>query len=213
MICPPRFSFLLIHVSCCFARCGPCRQFTPQLKQTYNTLREAEKPFEVIFVSSDKNMGEFQGYFSSMPWLAVAFNEAQQRKQLGDLCGVRGIPTLVLFDEEGNVINGEGRTAVLKDPKVSVCLIDFPFVDCWDTASLHTHCTLPAPQGENFPWGAGDVPPSLSLTESTVLRFSCEQLATAAVKESEASRLDASVRRLCRRYLFVTSSVSISSVP
>eukprot|EP00959_Pyramimonas_sp_CCMP1952_P226731 4740719-Pyramimonas_sp.AAC.1 len=35
--------------------CGPCRGFTPELIKTYNTLKAAGKPFEIVFVSSDND--------------------------------------------------------------------------------------------------------------------------------------------------------------
>lgn len=40
--------------------CPPCRQFTPLLVQTYNKLRAEGKEFEVVFVSSDKSLPQFQ---------------------------------------------------------------------------------------------------------------------------------------------------------
>ena len=41
---------------------------------------------------------------------------APGRDRLGKMFGVRGIPTLILFDSEGNVITMEGREMVTKDP-------------------------------------------------------------------------------------------------
>lgn len=35
-----------------------------------------------------------------MPWLAIPFAERDLAARLGDLFGVRGIPTLVLLDEQ-----------------------------------------------------------------------------------------------------------------
>ncbi|RLG30214.1 hypothetical protein DRO03_05040 [Methanosarcinales archaeon] len=35
--------------------CPPCRAFTPNLVKFYNSLKKADKPFEIIFVSSDRD--------------------------------------------------------------------------------------------------------------------------------------------------------------
>jgi len=37
----------------------------------YEALKEAEKDFEIIFVSSDRSENEFNEYHSTMPWPAV----------------------------------------------------------------------------------------------------------------------------------------------
>ena len=51
--------------------CPPCRGFTPRLVDFYKECKEAGKTFEVVFVSSDRNQEEFDGYFGEMPWLAL----------------------------------------------------------------------------------------------------------------------------------------------
>ena len=61
--------------------CGPCRNFTPSLIKTYNALVDQGKPFEIIFVSSDRDEAQFDGYYDEMPWLALPFDH-RQRKQV-----------------------------------------------------------------------------------------------------------------------------------
>eukprot|EP00457_Paulinella_chromatophora_P002110 gb/GEZN01002114.1/.p2 GENE.gb/GEZN01002114.1/~~gb/GEZN01002114.1/.p2 ORF type:complete len:336 (+),score=38.07 gb/GEZN01002114.1/:1154-2161(+) len=94
--------------------CGPCRMFTPNLIRVYNENKAAGKPFEVVFVSQDHDLSKFNTYFSSMPWLAIPFEETQLRQQLMQAFGVRGIPTVVLLDENGKLITTDGRSAVIK---------------------------------------------------------------------------------------------------
>ena len=55
--------------------CPPCRGFTPKLAEFYEYMKKTEKgaDFEVVFVSSDKGQGEFDDYFSTMPWKALPF--------------------------------------------------------------------------------------------------------------------------------------------
>lgn len=61
--------------------CPPCRGFTPKLAEFYKKLH-AEKNFEIVFVSSDKNEGEFQEYYKEMPWLALPYSDRHRKVSL-----------------------------------------------------------------------------------------------------------------------------------
>ena len=101
--------------------CGPCRGFTPVLKETYEKVKA--KGFEIVFVSSDRDQESFNGYFGDMPWLALPFEQRAAKEKLSRKFKVAGIPTLVLLDEDANVINKDGRQAVLSDREGA----DFPW--------------------------------------------------------------------------------------
>merc|ERR1719329_1768373 len=47
--------------------CPPCRQFTPQLAQFHEIVRQkfGHGTFEVVFVSSDRDVGSFNEYFAN----------------------------------------------------------------------------------------------------------------------------------------------------
>lgn len=55
-------------------------------------------------------------YLSTMPWLAVPWEQEERRRELAALLGVQGIPTLVLLDANGSVITTDGRGEVNEDP-------------------------------------------------------------------------------------------------
>jgi len=100
--------------------CGPCRQFTPELVSFYNKMNERrrkENEFEIVWVSSCRDMESFGQYFTHMNWLALPPEEAmgQRGKELASKYKVKGIPHLALLDEVGNVITLEGRTKVPED--------------------------------------------------------------------------------------------------
>jgi thiol-disulfide isomerase/thioredoxin len=95
--------------------CPPCRQFTPQLAQSYQANLQT-KGLEVVFVSSDQDETSFQEYFGSMPWLALPFNASELKQTLGEKFGVQGIPMLVVLDANGEVITKDGRSMVSEDP-------------------------------------------------------------------------------------------------
>lgn len=73
----------------------------------YNEL-SPKGDFEIVFVSADEDDESFNGYFSKMPWLAVPFSDSETRSRLDDLFEVRGIPYLVILNENGKVLTGEG---------------------------------------------------------------------------------------------------------
>jgi nucleoredoxin len=96
--------------------CPPCKAFTPKLIDAYKALRAAGRAdFEFVFVSSDKSAAEFGDYFKTMPWLGIPPNDPRKAK-LSAHFGVQGIPTFVMLDEHGVVINANARGAVVSDP-------------------------------------------------------------------------------------------------
>jgi len=92
--------------------CPPCRGFTPVLAQLHKDLKAAGKPFEVVFLSSDKDDEAFKEYFAEMPWLAVPFAERSLKEDLSSLFEVRGIPALVLLKPDGTLLTNNGPEAV-----------------------------------------------------------------------------------------------------
>jgi len=97
--------------------CGPCRQFTPKLIEAYDKmLGDPAKPFEVIFVSGDRDEAGFKEYFGSMPWLAVPFDDEKRRDALNEYFGVQGIPHFVMLTPDLKMINPNARGSVMSDP-------------------------------------------------------------------------------------------------
>jgi len=92
--------------------CGPCRGFTPKLAEQYKTIVGAGKNWEVIFCSSDQDDNAFKSYYKEMPWLALPYSKRDLKEKLSSKYGVRGIPTLVLLNEAGELITTAGRGKV-----------------------------------------------------------------------------------------------------
>ncbi|KAJ3683265.1 hypothetical protein LUZ60_013492 [Juncus effusus] len=94
--------------------CGPCRNFTPKLIETYYDLSQS-KPFEVIFISSDNDDESFKSYFSKMPWLAIPFSDSETRNKLSETFKIIGIPTLAVIEgQNGNLVTDDGVGAVME---------------------------------------------------------------------------------------------------
>ncbi|KAK6927768.1 DC1 [Dillenia turbinata] len=89
--------------------CPPSRAFTAQLVDIYNEiLNNTNEDFEIIFISTDRGHEEFMQSFSSMPWLAIPY-EDETRQDLCRVFEIKGIPALILIGPDGT-ISREGRT-------------------------------------------------------------------------------------------------------
>ncbi len=54
--------------------CGSCLQFAPQLVETYKSVyNEVKHKFDIVFISSDRDQGSFDNFYSGMPWKALPF--------------------------------------------------------------------------------------------------------------------------------------------
>jgi nucleoredoxin len=103
--------------------CPPCKMFTPQLAIYYEKLKAQQVPFEIVFCSSDRDEGQFNKYYSEMPWLAVPYSARSVKESLSSKYRVSGIPTLVFLNENGEIITRNGRECVSSDPEGT----EFPY--------------------------------------------------------------------------------------
>lgn len=92
--------------------CPPCRMFTPKLAEFYKTVNKNKKEIEVIFVSLDQNEQQFKEYYDSMPWITVPY-DSDNRELLSDTYGIQGIPALLVFKNNGKLIDKNGRNTVM----------------------------------------------------------------------------------------------------
>ena len=78
----------------------------------------------MVFLSSDENQQSFDGYFGSMPWLALPYDQRGLKETLSKKYKVKGIPTLVLIDgETATTLSADGIETVMGDPKgIKVCV-------------------------------------------------------------------------------------------
>ncbi|CAB9526538.1 Probable nucleoredoxin 1 [Seminavis robusta] len=97
--------------------CPPCRQFSPILKEFYKSCAEKSK-LEIVYVSSDKSIPEFQEYYGTMPWLSLAegvagADTANIKNVLAKRMQIKGIPTLIVLDvKTGKFVTSGARDDV-----------------------------------------------------------------------------------------------------
>jgi nucleoredoxin len=92
--------------------CPPCRMFTPKLAEFYKTVNKNKKEIEIIFVSLDQNEDQFKEYYESMPWITVPY-ESDNREVLSDTYGIQGIPALLVFKNNGKLIDKNARNTIM----------------------------------------------------------------------------------------------------
>jgi len=83
-----------------------------------NERRGKKDEFEIVWVSRCRDVNSFGQYFTQMgKWLALPPEEAmgERGRKLGDMYGVKGIPSLVLLDDLGKVITRDARNRIPAD--------------------------------------------------------------------------------------------------
>ncbi|MFP4069608.1 MAG: thioredoxin-like domain-containing protein [Verrucomicrobiota bacterium] len=101
--------------------CPPCRKFTPGLVDFYDAQKAKGAPFELVFMSRDRDEAAMEGYMQEYAMNWPAFKHGK----MGDLIALNGtgIPNLIVTDAEGNKLldsydeNGEyrGPTVVMRE--------------------------------------------------------------------------------------------------
>lgn len=91
--------------------CPPCRAFLPKLIDAYHKIKAKDNPFEVVFISSDRDQASFDEFFAGMPWLALPFGDSR-KALLSRKFKVSGIPMLVAIGSSGRTVTKEARDLV-----------------------------------------------------------------------------------------------------
>lgn len=96
--------YLLVYYSAHW--CPPCRTFTPELVNWYNSVSAQHDKFDIIFYSNDRSEDDMLTYMTdtSMPWPALEYRKTRLRNILSKFAGP-GIPDLVLLDNKGAVVS------------------------------------------------------------------------------------------------------------
>lgn len=97
--------------------CGPCREFTPILKDFYEELEEQN--FEIVFISFDESEEELKEYLAEAhgDWYHIP-QSSDKVEELSKKYDVSSIPTLIIIKADGSVITKTARTDVeKKSPK------------------------------------------------------------------------------------------------
>ena len=101
--------------------CPPCRQFTPVLAKFYDQAVAEGKNIACVFVSSDQDENAMKDYFTKEHGNYYALPHGHELADfLSGKYGVRGIPTLMVVKQNGDIIEANGRGQVTS-AKTEVC--------------------------------------------------------------------------------------------
>lgn len=92
--------------------CPPCQAFTPVLAQWYEDAKELYDDIEIIYMSYDKSIEEFDEYFSKMPFPALPFEKRSLVKKLFKELNVIGVPILKFLNADGEILEDDGQTLI-----------------------------------------------------------------------------------------------------
>jgi hypothetical protein len=111
-------SFSSLHLSrsafCPVQYSPPCKKFTPILTKFVTTHGERLK-LKTIFLSNDNSSSDYDEYFGTMTSFLSAGFESPETSAMGEKYNVEGIPTLIIFDKEGNVVTDKGTAKLMRD--------------------------------------------------------------------------------------------------
>ena len=109
--------------------CPPCRAFSPKLSEAYADYKKRPDgdDLELVFVSSDSDVDSFNAYHKKMTFPALPFDRRDLKASLSDKFDVRGIPTLVVIDSQGNQIHKDDEGVDLRSLVMQHGGAAFPF--------------------------------------------------------------------------------------
>ncbi|KAJ4755345.1 Nucleoredoxin [Rhynchospora pubera] len=89
-----------------------CCEFQPKLISYYNEIKKKQSPFEIVFISNDRDQCSYENFFSSMPWLALLFEDSR-KNPLKRALKVRSIPSLVIIGPDGKTVSRNGKKLLM----------------------------------------------------------------------------------------------------
>ena len=93
--------------------CPTCKIFNKKLTKIYESVNRESRLFEIVQISSDLALEEYQSELKTVPWLGVKFDVARS-DSITEQFDVTSIPTLIVLGAERSIINVDGRGLILK---------------------------------------------------------------------------------------------------
>ena len=91
--------------------CPPCVGFNPLMLDFYKKANSDKLNIEIIFCSLDEDEDDFNQYLQKLPFPAIDYSDPKL-EDLTSAFEIETIPVLIIFDNNGNLIDANGRTAI-----------------------------------------------------------------------------------------------------
>lgn len=90
------------------------QEFSAKLREAYLDARAAGASLEIISVSLDRSLKDFESEMKDAPWLHLPFEDFEGRRFLQEYFGNKGSPLLVLLGKDGQTIATDGVERIQK---------------------------------------------------------------------------------------------------
>ena len=91
--------------------CPPCVGFNPLMLDFYKKANIDKLNLEIIFCSLDEDEDDFNQYLQKLPFAAIDYSDPKL-EDLTSAFAIETIPVLIIFDNNGNLIDVNGRTSI-----------------------------------------------------------------------------------------------------
>lgn len=88
-----------------------CLEFTPNLLEVYQKLKEKKENFEIVMIPLDEDENSFKKAFESLPWFSIPFGD-ESREKLVRYFEISSLPTLVIIGPNGKTLQSNVAEAV-----------------------------------------------------------------------------------------------------
>jgi len=92
----------------------PSLEFTPKLSEVYQEAVNAQLPFDIIFISADRDQATYDKNYNEMPWKALPYDNQITKLKLKCYFSLRGLPSLVIIKPDGEFLTKSGKRAIEK---------------------------------------------------------------------------------------------------
>jgi len=90
---------------------------TPKIASIYEQAKAANLDFEMVYCGMDSEESDFADFFNEMPWLSVLQENVEVKHELVKQLQIEGFPSVVILNEQGEVINNKALASMLTDPE------------------------------------------------------------------------------------------------
>lgn len=96
-----------------------CKKFNALLKDFYYNVAPSNN-LEIVYISADRSLVEFKDVYLTMPFLAMPAGTTELKNSLTKQLKIIELPSLVILDEDGDVVTVEGVQKLSEIPKGDV---------------------------------------------------------------------------------------------
>ena len=91
--------------------CPPCVGFNPLMLDFYKKANIDKLNIEIIFCSLDEDEEDFNQYLQKLPFPAIDYSDPNL-EDLTSSFEIETIPVLIIFDNNGNLIDANARMSI-----------------------------------------------------------------------------------------------------